>query len=394
MRKLIAFVFFVIGLTMISYALYRSSSRSQKIVTFSNYSLLNGSWTKYKEVYMGPDGRVFDATQNNITTSEGQSYALLRAVWVDDKETFDKVWKWTRENLKTEKSNLFGWRWGKRPDSSYGFLNDADKNSASDADSDIALALILADRRWKNAQYTEDAKKILKDLFEKSTAVIAKKRYLIAGEWAHDDTHIIVNPSYFSPYAWRIFQTIDTSHNWNSLIDPAYELLQKSSFDPLGSQKAVGLPPNWVQIKKDGSLSKTDIANLTTDYSFDAMRVPWRISLDYIWFHEPRAKEYLTTSFEFLRNEYTSHSLLYSSYNHNGEPLTNYENASMYGTALGYFIVTDKPLADKIYQDKILKLYSTKDDSFSTKMPYYEQNWLWFGAAMYNNYLLDFAPQK
>ena len=49
------------------------------------------SWAGYKQGFVGGDGRVSDPTRGGITTSEAQSYALLRAVWMDDRPSFDSV---------------------------------------------------------------------------------------------------------------------------------------------------------------------------------------------------------------------------------------------------------------------------------------------------------------
>lgn len=388
--KYIGYICIVASIGLFLYVLYMRSNVSNQTRTFSPYTLLTSSWEDYKRNFIPRDGRVIDKTQNNITTSEGQSYALLRAVWVDDKDTFDSVWKWTKTNLQHTDNALFGWKWGQREDKSYGFLPGGGENAASDADTDIALALIMANKRWSTDEYMPEAKRIIGDIWKYETTTIGTDRYLIAGQWANLPDSVVINPSYFAPYAWRIFSKVDTQHDWNSLIIPAYTLLEQASNDKLDKEKAVGLPPNWVALNKNSrSLSVPSIPNLTTDYSFDAIRVPWRISLDYMWNKEPRAQAYLE-KFSYLRNEYKEKKRLASSYRHDGSPLTDYENPSMYATLLGFFMIKDKDLGQQIYQNKILKLYSNTENSFNENIPYYEQNWLWFGAAMYNNFLEKF----
>src|SRR5579884_557263 len=143
MKRVIGFVCILLGLLVGLFVLYKNSQYSQVTRTFSSYTLLASSWDEYKQQFLNPDGRIMDLQQNNITTSEGQSYALLRSVWSDDKPTFDLVWKFTQDNLKRPGDNLFAWQWGKRSDGSYGVMPDGGINTASDADSDIAFALIL-----------------------------------------------------------------------------------------------------------------------------------------------------------------------------------------------------------------------------------------------------------
>jgi endo-1,4-beta-D-glucanase Y len=393
MRRYIGYVVFFLGVVLIIFVLYRNSHYSTQTRIFSQYSVLSSSWELYKKDFINKDGRVIDKTQDSITTSEGQSYAMLRAVWIDDKQTFDFVWKWTQENLqKRQKDKLFGWKWGQLKNGSYGFLENGGNNSASDADSDIAFALILAGRRWQNPAYTQQARAILTDMWKTETAKAGNKRYLIAGNWAaQDKTRIIINPSYFSPYAWRMFAQVDKGHDWDGLITPAYELLHNAGTAPLNGQNGSGLPPDWVAANViDGSLSATNIQNLKTDYSYDALRTPWRVALDYKWNNSEEAKQYLLKNFAILSKLYTSLGYIPGILSHSGDVIDTNENPAVYAAALGYFQLVDKKAADKIYQEKILSLYSNDENGFKKSIPYYEQNWLWFGTALYDNYLRSF----
>ena len=68
------------------------------------------SWTSYEYRYV-EDGRVISLDEDGITTSEGQGYAMLRAVWSNDAESFERVWSWTKQNLRVRGDNLFAWKW-------------------------------------------------------------------------------------------------------------------------------------------------------------------------------------------------------------------------------------------------------------------------------------------
>lgn len=391
MRYKIGLFFVILGIILLFYTLYTNSKFSGKTRSFSSYTLLSSSWEKYKVKFINKDGRVIDYSQNSITTSEGQSYAMLRSVWMDDKDTFDLVWKWTSENMDRPNDELFGWRWGKLDGGKFGFLSGGGENSASDGDSDIVLALIFAGRRWNEERYITDAKKILPDLWRINTASAAGKRYFIAGNWAQSPSELVLNLSYFSPYAWRIFATVDTKNDWESLIDPAYEVLEQSSQSQLDKGKGVGLPPDWVVIeRRSGTLKASTIPNFTTNYSFDAMRTPFRIAIDYQWNKSEQAKKYLVTMCKELREEYTPDKKLVSSYSHDGVEVTNFENPSMYATSLGCFITIDPKIAKEIYEQKVINLYANDKSTFREDLPYYEQNWLWFGAALYNKALIPY----
>jgi endo-1,4-beta-D-glucanase Y len=108
--------------------------------------VLQASWSSYRQHFITTEGRLVLEEQGGGTISEAQAYALLRAVWAGDEKTFSRVCQWTRANLSREASHgdhLLAWKWGKTPDGSWGVL---DWNTASDADLDYALALLLAAR--------------------------------------------------------------------------------------------------------------------------------------------------------------------------------------------------------------------------------------------------------
>lgn len=389
--KILGAVFVLIGISVLFYVLYQNSNVSKRTEVFSPYSILTASWEIYKQEFINSDGRVIDYSKNAITTSEGQSYAMLRSIWMDDKKTFDLAWKWTQENLRRPNDHLFGWIWGKREDGTFGLLKDGD-NSASDADSDIALALLFAAKRWGDSKYRDQARLILADLWDKSTDIVAGKRYLAAGNWARSQDYVVINPSYFAPYAWRIFQKEDPTHAWEDLLDPAYALLSLASDTPFDKGRSVGLPPDWIVIdRKAGEIKSPPLPELKVNYSYDAARVPFRIALDYEWNKDEKAYQYLKKSFQFLKDEYQSKGKLFSSYTHDGNPIVQVENPVMYAGALGYFVTVEPDLAKKVYTDKIIRLYTNDQNNFRSDLPYYEQNWLWFGTAFYYHRLIPYT---
>ena len=143
--RFVAALLIVAGLSIAGFAAFKSSDRAEQNLVFADRTLLTGLWDNYKKIYWeSGSGRTLDKQQNDITTSEGQSYTMMRAVWQSDRATFDKSWEWTQEQLQRE-DNLFAWKWGLKPDGTYGILTDqGGQNTASDADSDIAVALLMA----------------------------------------------------------------------------------------------------------------------------------------------------------------------------------------------------------------------------------------------------------
>ena len=362
---------------------------------FSIKNMLNTTWKNYTSEYVeAATGRVIDPSRNNVTTSEGVSYTMLRAVWIDDKDTFDKTFSWAKQTLQ-RKDKIFSWLFGKKTDGTYGVLTDqGGQNSASDADTNIALALVFAAKRWSDPSYLSAAQEIMRGIWEQEVVTIQGVPYLAADDIEKkSNSGVIINPSYLEPYAYRIFASVDTTHPWTVLVGSSYDILEKSTHIADGSN--VGkMPPDWITIdQKTGALVPNESSGLSSAYSYDALRIPWNIAMDYEWFKEPRAKQYLST-LDTLGTSWDKNQKLFSAYGHNGTPVSSTEIPAMYGGGIGYFIVERPWTADRVYRDKILSNFNQDANTWVKPLSYYDDNWIWFGIALYNHLLPNLAAQS
>jgi len=91
-----------------------------------------------------------------------------------------------------------------------------------------------------------------------------------------------VNPGYFSPAWYKVFAKFDTSkwHNWNQVIDQCYQ----SILNNVGASR--GLVPDWMTPWGDYYWSGLGYNAYLDGHGFfkDAIRIPWRVSMDYAWF--------------------------------------------------------------------------------------------------------------
>jgi len=391
--RLLAIVLIVVAAGATTYAVIASSKKVDQNIIFASHTLLAGTWNDYKTEYWEKDtGRTLDKQQDDITTSEGQSYTMMRAVWMSDKPTFDKAWAWTQEQLQRE-DKLFSWRWGKLGDGTYGVLTNVNgQNAASDADSDIALALLMAASRWQDEKYLVQAKEVIVSMWDNEIVTAGGKQYLASNNLEKQSSSpIVMNPSYLAPYAYREFAKVDKEHNWNAIVDSSYDLLDRSADANLDKSKTAGLIPDWVLMdRKTGELSAPTVTSLTTNYGYDAMRAPWRIALDYKWNNEPRAKATLE-KMSFLADEWKRTGTLKSIYAHDGSVVSNDEVAESYGTALSYFDVVEPELAKEVYDQKIKTLYDQNTNSWDQPITYYAANWVWFGIALHEDQLPNLA---
>ncbi|OGL22393.1 hypothetical protein A2707_03665 [Candidatus Saccharibacteria bacterium RIFCSPHIGHO2_01_FULL_45_15] len=392
--RFFAVLLVIVGVSLAGYAAFRSSDNVDKNLVFADRTLLSGLWDNYKKIYWeSGSGRTLDKQQNDITTSEGQSYTMLRAVWESDQATFDKTWEFTKVQLQRE-DKLFSWKWGQKPDGTYGLLTEqGGENTASDADSDIALALVMAASRWQNKDYLDSARDIIPAIWEEEVITAAGKPYLASNSLEKASKQdAVMNVSYFAPYAYRYFAKIDTRHDWNGLIDSSYELINKSIDEPIDKTKSVGLPPDWISLNKDtGAISAIQGSDtLTTNYGYDAMRTPWRLALDYKWNKDERAKSTLN-KMSFLKNQWQENGKLYSTYSHDGKTVKTDEVAESYATALSYFTITDPEIASEVFDKKLRTLYDQNTNSWAGEMTYYGDNWTWFSIALHDNKLENLA---
>ena len=336
-------------------------------------SALASSWSGYKRAFIGTDGRVTDPSGGGRTTSEGQSYALLRAAWMGDRATFESVWRWTAANLQVRGDGLFAWLW--KPGQGV-----ADHSSASDADSDIALALLFGSRRFSSPTHLADGLRVLAGIWQTDVAEVAGMPVLTAGSWAPASTPVAVDPSYFAPYAYRVFAAADRAHPWSSLVDSSYTVLQRCTASPLGSGTSAGLPPNWCGLQPDGTAVSLTSMSQADDYGYDAFRVMWRLAVDWRWSGEARALRYLQGA-SFLRDRWTSGGRVDPVYGHDGSVVASYNDPTVNAGVLGLCSVVDATCAGQV-RTAVLATLNTTTGLFGDPSNYYEQNWAWFGLAL------------
>jgi endo-1,4-beta-D-glucanase Y len=345
--------------------------------------VLEQGWSGYKQAFVSASGRVSDPTRGGVTTSEGQSYALLRAVWMDDRPTFDTVWRWTAANLQVRGDGLFASLWGG------GTVQD--HNTASDADSDIALALLFAARRFGIVAYHGAALQVLAGMWQHDVAAVGGMNVMTAGNWAavQQSPGPVVNPSYFAPYAYRVFAREDSAHPWGSLVGSSYTLLDRCTAATLDGTTSAGLPPNWCAISRPGGqIVPFPQISGADDYGYDAFRVMWRVALDALWNNEQRARDYLQRN-DFLRRRWSAAQRLDPVYSHSGGVVSGYDDPTVYGGDIGSFLIADPAAAAAMRQRLLATFDAGPPAHFGQPANYFEQNWVWFGLALAGGALHD-----
>jgi len=350
----------------------KPDSTDARLLQTSNTGLTNRF--ERDGAYVAADGTV---------TSEAQSYAMLRAVWSDDRATFDRTWGWTNTYL-TQPDALFAWQWHA------GAVQDT--NSATDADTDIALALLLGGKQWNDPALIDAGTRVASAIWVNEVAIISGVPHVTAGNWAPNAPVVALNLSYFAPYAYRIFHEVDPGHDWQGVIDSGYQTLFAVSSDPLGARQSSGLPPDWVGMNHEtGALVALPFTSSdTTRYGYDAARTYWRVALDLRWSGDGRAQAYLQQA-GFLRDEVNRKGYVSAVYAHDGSIIT--ESPSMVSTAgaVAALLTLDPAAANALYARGIVGAMDHDRAGVYWDDPnaLYTQEWGWFATALYSDALPD-----
>jgi endo-1,4-beta-D-glucanase Y/4-amino-4-deoxy-L-arabinose transferase-like glycosyltransferase len=320
--------------------------------------------------YYDPSGAVF---------SENQAYAMLRSVWMDDRAGFYQAWGWSRDNLLME-NGLMAWLWQDG--------QVLDEQSATDADTDAALALLFAGKRWDDPALIEAGVQMVQAIRENTVVEVGGQPYLTAGEWATSRDLLVLNPSYFSPYAYRVFNEVDPDQVWWDLIETSYRVIFESAENPLGKAESAGLPPDWIGLNRyTGELVAVDLDGIrdTTVYGYEAARTYWRVALDFQYTEDGRAAEFLELA-GFLEGEISQKGYPSAVYSKDGQILE--EPPSMVGIAgaLAALLVLDPPAAHEFYVQQVklpVTRYADRSISWGNPRDLYTQEWGWFAVGLY-----------
>lgn len=232
--------------------------------------------------------------------SEGVGYGMLVALYANDQASFNKMW----DAANTVMWGQCYYNWQMAADGKITGMG-----AASDAEEDIALALIFADKlvsagKWKaytstkfGYDYKTHAQKILDCMW--SSKQITSSGILAPGAgWGGNE---FVNPGYFSPAWYKIFAKFDSNGDrWNQVVDKSYEIISKSP------GYSMGMVPDWMT-PNGGWVGSSGLGYNayfeSRGFYKDAIRILWRVAIDAIWFDEQRAKTFLKNALTFINSK-------------------------------------------------------------------------------------------
>ena len=222
-------------------------------------------WRSYKKRFVTEQGRIVDTGNGRVSHSEGQGYGLLLAVAANDRETFERIWGWTRANLMVRGDQLMAWRW--EPDARPAV---ADMNNASDGDLLIAWALAEAAIAWSDAGYKVASRRIAVELGRKLILMRTSFGPLLlpaVSGFAVEDRSDgpVVNLSYWVFPALDRLASVAPEIDWGAITGSGLKILAASR------SSKTKLPAEWLSAR-DAELRPAQ--GLAATFSYNAIRIP------------------------------------------------------------------------------------------------------------------------
>jgi endo-1,4-beta-D-glucanase Y len=201
-------------------------------------------WESYASKFIDGQGRVIDHGAKDVTTTEGEAYAMFFALVANDQSRFNKLVDWTEANMADGDLTLHlpAWSWGKADDGSWKVL---DPHPAADADLWMAYALSEAGRMWGIDRYAKLGSLMASRVAQQEVVLIpgVGMTMIPGAQGFHPDPNTwYVNPSYLSPSVLAYFAKNDPRAPWRQVLESLPDVVATQS----------GYAMDWMRAGADG----------------------------------------------------------------------------------------------------------------------------------------------
>jgi hypothetical protein len=221
------------------------------------------------------------ATPRNSTVSEGIGYGMIIAVYMGDQALFDNLWKY--EQLHLDSNGLMNWSIDASGNTTSVNGMTVGQGAATDADEDMAWALVMADKQWGGSgslskSYSASALQQIQNVWNHE---IYQSKLAGPGDGWPGDLFGNINISYFAPSYYRVFKQLDSTHAWEAVNQTVFDTIFGPMDDGSGALSSSnknasnGLVPAWCT--SSGGSSSAGPFN----YQYDSCRTPFRIGIDW-----------------------------------------------------------------------------------------------------------------
>ncbi len=270
---------------------------------------------------VGSDRAFIKSIDSNDIRSEGMSYGMMISIMMNDKSTFNKLWKFSKtemQHLSGDRKYYFSWQLETTAP-----FNPIDPNPAPDGEAYFAMALMFAANRWGNGSgifnYSKEANLILDE-------IVNKRPNNTVGPLFNPTNKQIVftpdvrseqytDPSYHLPGFYELWALWADKNQafWRSAARVSRDFFQTAA------HPTTGLYTDYANF--DGSPKFTTFNPNSHLSAFDAMRTIQNVAFDYAWFKKDNRAVGLANR---ILNFYNSKGNYVSVYTHNGVPQVPY----------------------------------------------------------------------
>ncbi len=227
---------------------------------------------------LGADAGYLMDTGNLDARTEGISYGMMMCVQRDEKELFDRLWRFAKKYMWQEKGKYAGYF-------AWSVKTDGTKNAqgpAPDGEEYFAMALFFASHRWGDGQppldYETQARDILRHCVHQHEMVAGGQPM-----WEPENALIkfvpelpFSDPSYHLPHFYELFS------RWADESDRPFwarAAIKSREYLTIACHPETGLAPEYAHY--DGT---PESSRGHGDFFSDAYRVAMNIGLDSLWF--------------------------------------------------------------------------------------------------------------
>lgn len=304
-------------------------------IPFADTDMIKEHYKLWKQAwYDANQGWVLAPEGTCSTVSEAIAYGMMITVYMDEEDVFKKLYN----TWKSNGGNGAGMNWRVGCDGGSG--------SASDADFDAALALVMASKQWNNSSYLSDAKTMITWIASND---IKSNKIMPGNQWSD-----YFNPSYATTANFKLFQDVNGG-SWNSVISQAYSDLNACA------STTTGLVSDWCDWNSHKPV-KNDKAAVGQDenpgFFDDAARTPWRMAWAYYWYGDTKAQAFNQKINDWMIPETRTASGINSGYFINGQAVKSEKRnfvSSTFSGGMGLAASSVDESASKSFMETVYK---------------------------------------
>ncbi len=345
--------------------------------------------------------------QLNSTVSEGIGYGMIIAVYMNDQTLFDSLWRYEQAHTWTWQATYPAtgsaatslMNWYIAADGTVATTADGGQSGtgpATDADEDMAWALVMADRQWKGGQgslsktYLAYAQQMLSDIWKyeiDQTNLIPNN-----GNWGGINC---LNISYFAPAYYRVFASVGNQSGWNTVVTNLYKVISQSLNATNGNQNNGLVPAFSTSTGAPDQCGANGASTKAHTYQYDSCRTPFRIGIDACFNDSTDAIGYVGKTSSFFSSQGGA-SKIVDGYQLNGTQNPQYPGGTYNGLSAAFIgtagVGAMQTQSGQNYQSFLDDVYGlVRQNNLWCGGQYYDESWTMMSMLMMTGNFLDYT---